>query len=312
MTTLAELGFDLVLCAMIVAAAACAIGMRDRFGAVVFFIVYGVFIALGWLRLDAVDVALAEVALGAGLSGVLLLRANARLPASAPLASGAAARIVPAGVAAGVALMLGWAFLTLPEPAGLQRAVAANLDAAGAENPVTAVLLNFRGWDTLLESVVLLAALIGVWSVATNDAWGGRPGLRQHARPGGVLASFGRLLPPVGLMIGVYLVWVGSSRPGGAFQGGTVLAAVALLVIMGGLMQPPPVVSPRLRLALVAGPAVFLGVGMVGAVAGTFLGLRPDIAKPLILGIEAALTLSIAATLALVVLGPPERHEDRA
>ncbi|NDV89478.1 DUF4040 domain-containing protein [Aurantimonas aggregata] len=296
---------------MILAAAASALGMRDRFGAVVFFIVYGVFIALGWLRLDAVDVALAEVALGAGLSGVLLLRANARLPASARIAAGPAVRIVPVGVAAAVTLMLGWAFLTLPEPAGLQGAVAANLYASGAENPVTAVLLNFRGWDTLLESVVLLAALIGVWSVATNDAWGRRPGLTQHALPGGVLVSFGRLLPPVGLMIGVYLVWVGSSRPGGAFQGGTVLAAVALLVMMGGLMRPPPVVSRRLRLALVAGPAVFLAVGLVGAVAGTFLGLRPDIAKPLILGIEAALTLSIATTLALVVVGPPEQPEER-
>ncbi|WP_343034098.1 hydrogenase subunit MbhD domain-containing protein [Aurantimonas aggregata] len=311
MTALAETGFDLVLCGMILAAAASALGMRDRFGAVVFFIVYGVFIALGWLRLDAVDVALAEVALGAGLSGVLLLRANARLPASARIAAGPAVRIVPVGVAAAVTLMLGWAFLTLPEPAGLQGAVAANLYASGAENPVTAVLLNFRGWDTLLESVVLLAALIGVWSVATNDAWGRRPGLTQHALPGGVLVSFGRLLPPVGLMIGVYLVWVGSSRPGGAFQGGTVLAAVALLVMMGGLMRPPPVVSRRLRLALVAGPAVFLAVGLVGAVAGTFLGLRPDIAKPLILGIEAALTLSIATTLALVVVGPPEQPEER-
>lgn len=312
MTALAEVGFDFVLCAMIAAAATSAVGMRDRFGAVVFFIVYGVFVSLGWLRLDAVDVALAEVALGAGLSGVLLLRANARLPASSSIASVATVRIVPAGVAAGVTLMLGWAFLTLPEPAGLREAVAANLDVAGVKNPVTAVLLSFRGWDTLIESVVLLASLIGVWSATANEAWGSRPGLRQHALPGGVLASFGRLLPPVGLMIGVYLVWAGTSRPGGAFQGGTVLAAVALLVIIGGLMRPPPIASRHLRLALVAGPAVFLGVGVFGAATGTFLGLRPDIAKPLILGIEAALTLSIATTLALVVVGPPEQWEDRA
>jgi multisubunit Na+/H+ antiporter MnhB subunit len=123
-----------------------------------------------------------------------------------------------------------------------------------------------------------------------------------------VMASFGRLLPPVGLLLGVYLVWAGSSYPGGAFQGGTVLAAVALLVMMGGLMRPPAVASRRLRMVLVAGPAFFLAVGLVGAASGTFLGFRPDLAKPLILGIEAVLTLSITATLALLVIGPPEKQ----
>ncbi len=306
MSALAETGFDFVLCGMIVAVALCAVGIKDRFGAVVFFIVYGVFVTLGWLRLGAIDVALAEAALGAGLTGLLLLGANARLPASAPAPS--RGRVLAAMVSVGVAAVLGWASMTLPGSDGLRAPVADNLDTAGAENPVTAVLINFRGWDTLLESVVLLAALIGVWSVSRSDAWGRRPGLRQHAWSGGVLASFGQLLPPVGLLLGVYLVWAGSSHPGGAFQGGTVLAAVALLVMMGGLMRPPSVVSRWLRLVLVIGPAVFLGIGLIGAAAGTFLGLHPDLAKPLIVGIEAALTLSIAATLALLVVGPPENQ----
>lgn len=213
MTALAETGFDLVLCAMIVATALLAVGVRDRFGAVILFIVYGVFVGLAWLRLGAMDIALAEVALGAGLTGLLLLGANARLPASRPGRSGRA--VWPAALAGGgSALALGWAFLTLPEPAGLQEAVVANLGVTGIENPVTAVLLNFRSWDTLIESLVLLAALIGVWSMARDDAWGRPPGLRQHARDGGVMANFGRLLPPVGLMIGVYLFWAGSSKTG--------------------------------------------------------------------------------------------------
>jgi heme A synthase len=77
-------------------------------------------------------------------------------------------------------------------------------------------------------------------------------------------------------------------------------------VMMAGLMQAPRVTSRRVRLALITGPLVFLAVGLVGAAAGTFLGLAPDFAKPLILGIEAALTLSIAVTLALLVVGAPE------
>lgn len=306
-----DTGFDLILCALILAVALAAVEGRQLFGAVVFFIVYGVLVAVAWLRLGAVDVALAEAAIGAGLTGVLLLGAVGRLTRMreiAPAPRPAVPRWLTALLCAGVGAALAAAFLALPDGAGLRGEVAAALPRSGADNPVTAVLLNFRAWDTLLESIVLLAALIGVWSLADDAAWGGRPGLPQRVRPGGVMASFGRVLPPVGLLVGLYLVWAGTSRPGGAFQGGTVLAAVALLVAMAGLMRAPRVGNAALRAALIVGPAVFLAVGAVGALAGAFLSLPPDHAKALILGIEAVLTLSIAVTLALLVLGPPERE----
>jgi len=302
------IAFDIVLCAMILAAAAAAVAGPTLFGAVVFLIVYGVFTAIAWLRLGAIDVALAEAAIGAGLTGVLLLGALARvgrLHATPGTAPAALPRILAAIAAAGVSLGLGWAFVSLSAPQGLQGEVAANIAAAGVDNAVTAVLLNFRAFDTLLESIVLLVALIGTWALASDEAWGGRPGSRHHARPAGAMASFGRILPPVGLLVGAYLVWVGSSRPGGAFQGGTVLAAVGLLVAMAGLMRAPRVVSVALRLALVAGPAVFLGLGVAGALAGAFLWLPPEHAQALIVGVEVMLALSIAVTLVLLVLGPP-------
>ena len=47
-------------------------------------------------------------------------------------------------------------------------------------NPVTAVLLAYRSLDTLLEKVVLLLALMGVWSLAPDRFWGGAP--RSAAR----------------------------------------------------------------------------------------------------------------------------------
>lgn len=301
---------DLLLCALIVAVALAAVSGLGVFRAVVFFIVHGVLAAMAWLRLSAVDVALAEAAIGAGLTGVLLLSAVARL---ARMSGGGPWRprvnVLPAALAAaGVTAALAWAFLGLPVPTGLQGAVAERMVVSGVENPVTAVLLNFRAWDTALESVVLLAALIGVWSLTRDADWGAQAGQPQRARPGGVLESFGRLLPPVGLLVGVYLVWAGASGPGGAFQGGTVLAAVLLLALMAGLLPAPRVTDPGWRLALVAGPAVFLGVGAAGLSWGGALVLPSGIAKPLILGIEAALTLSIAATLALIVLGRPEPH----
>jgi multisubunit Na+/H+ antiporter MnhB subunit len=304
--------FDVTLCGLILAAAVAAVSGRDLFSGVVFFIVYGVLIAIAWLRLGAIDVAMAEAAVGAGLTGVLLVGATARLrrlnvpEEESGLAS---IRVVTAIACTAIASLIGYGMLTLdPMGAGLSPLVAANLRQTGVSNPVTAVLLSFRAYDTLMESIVLLVALIGVWSLADDRSWGGFAGLRQTARPGGVLATFGRTLPPIGLMIGIYLVWVGSSQPGGAFQGGTVLAAVWLLISMAAHTDAPRVTSPLLRLSLIVGPAFFLAIGLVGALLGSFLALPVNHAKNLILLIEAGLTFSIAITLALLVIGPPRRE----
>lgn len=299
--------FDLALCTLIVLAAAAAVAGPGMFRAVVFFVVYGVLIALAWVRLGAPDVALAEAAIGAGLTGVLLLGAVGRLTRAG--AHEPAAPLIDwpvAAVAAALAALLVWAVLNIPSEAGLAPQVAEVLPRTGAENPVTAVLLNLRAWDTLLESVVLLAALIGLWPLARDGAWQEPAGPVHHARPEGVLAGFGRLLPPLALLVGVYLVWAGASQPGGAFQGGTVLAAAGVLCVMAGLVRAPGMAAPLWRLALVAGPTVFLAVGASGLAAGGFLVFPPALAKPMILLIEMALTLSIAVTLALMVLGPPE------
>jgi multisubunit Na+/H+ antiporter MnhB subunit len=298
--------FDILLCLVVVAVALGAIFGRDLFGGVALYVVYGLLLAVAWVRLGAVDVALAEAAIGAGLTGVLLLRAAAAVekPSSYRPAINLAALSLCLLLAAG----LGYAVSDLMRAdAGLRPAVEPNLALSGVDNPVTAVLLNFRGWDTLIEAVVLLVGLIGVWALGENAHWGGRPGLRQHVRPKGVLATFGRFLPPLGLVIGVYLVWVGSSAPGGAFQAGTVLAAVWLLAMMAGLDEPPRVSNSALRWGLVLGPLVFLAAGILGLGAGAFLAYPQGWAKPLILAIEFALAASIAVTLALMVMGPARR-----
>ena len=121
-----------------------------------------------------------------------------------------------------------------------------------------------------------------------------------------------RLLLPVGIVIGVYLLWVGADEPGGAFQGGALLAAMWLLAMMGGLTAAPAVSKRRLRLVLVAGPAVFLAIGLAGfALADAFLAYPEAYAKPLIIVIEIAKLLSVAATLGLLVAGPPQRSRAR-
>lgn len=52
---------------------------RDLFEATVLFIAYGLTLSLAWVRLGAPDVALAEAALGAGVTGALFLNAYQQL-----------------------------------------------------------------------------------------------------------------------------------------------------------------------------------------------------------------------------------------
>ena len=79
--TLLQSAFDAVLGFALLWLAWRALASPDLFRAIVLFVAFGLLMALAWVRLDATDVALAEAAIGAGLTGALLLVALARLEA---------------------------------------------------------------------------------------------------------------------------------------------------------------------------------------------------------------------------------------
>lgn len=304
--------FDIALVAGLIALALHVVVTRDGRGAILAFIAFGLLLGIGWARLASVDVALTEAAIGGGLTGMLLLRAHAHLAREIPREAMARAEprrwLAPAIACGLVTLALAAVVLAFPRPApSLAHQAVASLETTGLGNPVTAVLLAYRAIDTLLEKIVLILALVGVWSLSRDAAWGGASQLRPAVIPE-PLVFLARVLPPFGVLIAVYQVWVGADLPGGTFQAGTILAAMALLVMLAGLRPAPPTQARALRVMLAGGPALFVLVGFLGvAVAQGFLSYPEAIAKPLIVGIEAALTLSIAGTLALLVAGPPDR-----
>lgn len=304
------LAVDLGLALLVLAVAGWTIAVRDTFAAVIGFVAYGLLLALVWVRLAAPDVALTEAAIGSGLTGLLLLGAAARLraietPSTAP---GAVLRWMAGGLCVLVAVGLAALVLWLPDPAPtLAPAAVAHLPATGLGNPVTGVLVAYRAIDTLLEAVVLLPALIGVWSLAPDRCWGGPPTLR-YPRQDGALTLLAQVLPPFGIILGIYLCWNGADEPGGAFQGGAVLAAMWVLILLAGLADAPPARRRWLRFLLIAGSAVFLAVGLAGVwIADAFLAYPAGYAKPLILIIEVVLTLSVAVALGLLIAGPPAK-----
>jgi multisubunit Na+/H+ antiporter MnhB subunit len=146
--------------------------------------------------------------------------------------------------------------------------------------------------------------------LAADRNWGGAPALWQSPDRDGVLTFLGQTLPPIGVVIAIYMLWTGADHPGGAFQASAMLAAMWMLTIIAGLTQVPRISNTGLRLTLVIGAAVFLLVGLAGFfIAGAFLAYPPGYSKALIIAIEVMMTISVAGTLVLLVAGPPERGE---
>lgn len=294
----------------------------DLFKSIVFFVAFGLIMALIWVRLEAPDVALAEAAIGAGLTGALFLAALSRLrrleastldtvETPAPVRRSLGLRLSLAAMGFLLFTGLGVALLSLPpdasgEAPGLSGVVAGNLSASGVSNPVTAVLLNFRGYDTLLEMGVLFLAVVAVWSLT--------PAPREAlSPPGAVLDAFVRVLFPVMILVAGYLLWVGAHAPGGAFQAGSVLAASAVMLLLSGRAVKPRWQGRVLRAVLSLGLGIFIVIGLaVMSVGHDFLQYPVAQAGMLILLIELAAALSIGATLAVLFVGGRFSREGQA
>ena len=288
---------DVSLGLLLLLMAAAVLYAPRLYTSVVLFMGLGLLLAITWAHLGAVDLALAEAAIGAGLTGVLLLGAlrhhppeTARAPGPRLLLLAALPPLLGLTVLVPAVLPLESAPVTLPA------LVDEHLSASGVSHPVTAVLLNFRGWDTLLELMVVLFALLGVRQLQ----------LASHppAAPWPLLLAWSRWLAPVAFVLGCYLLWRGAASPGGAFQAGALWASALVMLRLNGLLPHVSWKNWRLRLPALLGVTVFILLAVATWLWGDgWLVWPPAAAKALILLVELAASVGIAITLALLVVG---------
>lgn len=142
----------------------------------------------------------------------------------------------------------------------------------GAANIVTAIVVTYRGLDTLGEVTVLFLAAAILGLVLARDRQQSQ-GHGQWVPVGELLSTGSRVLVPLILLLGVYVFVNGHLTPGGGFQGGAILASGVLLLL---LAKPGRHFGHALiaRVESLAG-LFYVGIGVLGLVlAGGFLDNR--------------------------------------
>lgn len=142
----------------------------------------------------------------------------------------------------------------------------------GAANIVTAIVVTYRGLDTLGEVTVLFlsAAILGLVLSQGRK----RQQTRRERVPAGELLTTGtRVLAPLIMLLGVYVFVNGHLTPGGGFQGGAIVASGALLLL---LADPLKHFAHGLIAAVESLAGIFyVAIGLLGLfLAGGFLDNR--------------------------------------
>lgn len=183
--------------------------------------------------------------------------------------------------ALGVAALLVWGIRGLPPfghyhgPYGF---VLARVEPheRGATNVVSAVVFDYRGFDTMGEEFIFFASVIGVAMLlrAQRDETEGSPedraeGRRLHATADAVrMAALSMVIALT--VLGLYVVAHGQLTPGGGFQGGIVLAGAPLMIYLAGRVLVFEALNPvpLLEGAKSTGAAGFVVMGFVGLFVG--------------------------------------------
>jgi multicomponent Na+:H+ antiporter subunit B len=101
----------------------------------------------------------------------------------------------------------------------------------GSLNLVTAIYLDYRLLDTLFEAGILLVAVTGVSWIAQHDNIEHNPlFMLDRFKIPELFVSFARVIYPIVLLFGIYVIFNGHIAPGGGFQGGAILATALLIL----------------------------------------------------------------------------------
>jgi multicomponent Na+:H+ antiporter subunit B len=139
-------------------------------------------------------------------------------------------------------------------------------------NMVTAVLADYRGFDTMFETVVVFIAGMAVLAILKNSSGPDSKKKNFHieTEPDIIVTNTVRLLIPVIQIFAFYVLAHGHVSPGGGFQGGVVMGASFIMIALSWDLDTALARFPVERCTVVAGLGIILyaGIGLLSMFLG--------------------------------------------
>ncbi len=225
--------------ALVIACAVAVFRHRDRLLMLLVTAIAGLVVSLAFLMFSAPDLALTQIAVEV-VATILLLLALNLLPKSSPRETGLGLRIghgaaaVACGAAAGAMAL---SVLTRGYQTISDYHLAEAKPGGGGTNVVNVILVDFRGYDTFGEIIVLGIAALVIFALLDLGAKA-RTAAGAMARPlaarGGdahpiMLVVVTRVLLPLALTAGIFIFLRGHNMPGGGFIAGIVVGIAFIM-----------------------------------------------------------------------------------
>ncbi len=275
------LSIEILLLILVVALAFISLWIRDLISAVVVFGAYSFLMCLIWTGMGAVDVAFTEAAVGAGVSTVffiaVLFNTTRRIQFN-PL--DLSSKILSSFLCITVGYLLFLGISDLPEWGDPKSPVNSNVAGYYVENAykqtkvpnlVTAVLADYRAFDTMFETCVVFIAVLGIFMLLKKDEDETTDSEEKLTKEDNLIIRVAsRFMVPFIQLFGLYVVAHGHYSPGGGFQGGVILGASLILLAMAYDMDyVQRLLSMKNMIVLAAvGVLIFAGWGLIPVILG--------------------------------------------
>lgn len=193
----------------------------------------------------------------------------------------------------------------------------------GSENVITAININYRGYDAMGKVTIIFTALIGVVAILgrRREEWTAYAGLPLENAYSTIVRTMVRFLTPFIILFSLYVTLCGEITPGGGFQGGAIIgASMIVFTTIFGYRESSRRIPQKLRVPLEGSAVtVFFVVGVLGLVGGgNFLtyawpsasaSLQPALVTWLTAIVEVGIGLGYAATLTSILFAMIREEE---
>lgn len=267
---------------LVLAVVGSAVMHRRRVIALILVGVAGLIVSLIFVHFSAPDLALTQLSVEV-VTTILLLLALHLLPKESPVERALPRQVRDIGLAvlAGVGTAgLAWAVMTRPLDSISDYFLAESVPGGGGHNVVNVILVDFRGYDTMGEIIVLGIAAVGIHAMIVGllaqlhgQSPPGTLPLDRRARDPHplILVTVTRLLLPLALLVSAYIFLRGHNFPGGGFVAGLI---TAIAMVMQYMASGIAWTERRLRLDYRAVVAVGVAIAVVSG-AGAWLSTTP-------------------------------------